>query len=35
MPTVLLELLFIVTALVTTVACVHYIWSGTKVFKKS
>ena len=28
----LLELLFIVTALVTTIACVHYIWCGTRVF---
>ena len=32
---VLLEILFIVTALVTTIACVHYIWSGTRVFKES
>lgn len=29
----LLETLFIVTALVTSIACVHYIWCGTKVFK--
>jgi cardiolipin synthase len=32
---VLLEILFIVTALVTTIACVHYIWSGARVFKES
>ena len=31
----LLQLLFAVTALVTTIACVHYIWSGTRVFKQS
>jgi cardiolipin synthase len=31
---VLLEILFSVTALVTTIACVHYISSGVKVFKK-
>lgn len=30
----LLEALFIVTALVTTIACGHYIWCGTKVFKR-
>lgn len=34
-PPALLQLLFIVTALVTTIACVHYIWSGTRVFKQS
>ena len=32
---VLLEILFMVTALVTTIACVHYIYSGAKVFKES
>jgi len=32
LPTALLQLLFIVTALVTTIACVHYIWSRTRVF---
>ena len=31
---VLLNLLFIVTALVTTIACIHYICSGAKVFKE-
>ena len=31
---VLLKILFMVTALVTTIACVHYISSGVKVFKK-
>ena len=35
MAPVLLDLLFVVTALVTTIACVHYIWSGTRVFKES
>ena len=34
-PPALLQMLFIVTALVTTIACVHYIWSGTRVFKQS
>lgn len=28
-----LDLLFIISAVVTTIACVHYIWCGTKVFK--
>jgi len=28
-----LQILFIVTAFVTTIACVHYIWCGTMVFK--
>ena len=32
---VLLNLLFIVTALVTTIACIDYIYSGAKVFKES
>jgi cardiolipin synthase len=31
----LLKFLFMATAAVTTVACVHYIWCGTKVFAKS
>ena len=35
MPAVLLEILFSLTALVTTIACVHYIWCGTRVFKES
>src|SRR5210317_987714 len=35
MPDVLLEILFSLTALVTTIACVHYIWCGTRVFKES
>lgn len=35
MPAMLLGILFIVTALVTTIACVHYIWSGIRVFKES
>jgi cardiolipin synthase (CMP-forming) len=35
MAPVLLDILFIVTALVTTIACVHYIWSGARVFKES
>ena len=35
MAPVLLNLLFIVTALVTTIACIHYICSGAKVFKES
>ena len=31
--TTLLDGLFLATALVTSVACVHYIWCGTKVFR--
>ena len=32
LPSVLLQLLCVVTALVTTIACVHYIWCGARVF---
>ena len=31
----LMTVLFTVTAVVTTIACVHYIWCGTKVFGKT
>lgn len=31
----MLSLLFVVTGVVTGVACVHYIWSGSNVFKES
>ena len=30
-----LDLLFVLTAGVTSIACVHYIWSGTKTFSKT
>lgn len=33
-PAVLLDLIFVATAVVTTIACVHYIWSGVKVFNR-
>jgi cardiolipin synthase len=31
----LLAVLFISTAAITTIACVHYIWHGTRIFKES
>ena len=31
----LVEILFAVTGIVTTIACVHYIWYGTRSFAKS
>lgn len=32
--TALLRPLYVITALVTTIACIHYIWCGTRVFNK-